>query len=67
LKREEVYFGQQVLHMKSGKSKIKSKKVCLMQDRLTTLSTRFDNAEIDVHEYLQGLSFFVAKNVKNKQ
>jgi hypothetical protein len=44
----------------------KVEKVCLMQDRLKTISIRFDNQEIDVQEYLQGLSFFVAKNVKNK-
>jgi hypothetical protein len=52
--------------MKSGKSKTRLKKVCLMQDRLKTISIRFDNQKIDVQEYLQGLSFFVAKNVKNK-
>jgi hypothetical protein len=38
-----------------------------MQERLETLSSRFDNAEIDVQEYLQGLSYFVAKDVKNKK
>jgi hypothetical protein len=38
-----------------------------MQDRLTTLSTRFDNEEINVQAYLQELSFFVAKNLKNKK
>jgi len=47
-----VYFRQQILHMKNGKNKKKSKKVSLMQDRLNTLSTRFDNQEIDVQEYL---------------
>ncbi|CAF3852425.1 unnamed protein product [Rotaria sp. Silwood1] len=66
LKQEEVYFRQQILHMKSGKNKNRSKKVCAMQDRLNALSSRFDNQEIDVQEYLHGLSFFVAKNVKNK-
>jgi hypothetical protein len=38
-----------------------------MQDRLATLSARFDNAKIDVQEYLQGLSFLIAKHVKNKK
>ena len=61
-----MYFRQQILHIKSGKNKKRSKKVCEMQDRLNALSSRFDNQEIDVQEYLQGLSFFVAKNVKNK-
>ncbi|CAF4225036.1 unnamed protein product, partial [Rotaria sordida] len=53
LKQEEVYFRQQILHMKSGKNKNRSKKVCAMQDRLNALSSRFDNQEIDVEEYLQ--------------
>jgi hypothetical protein len=64
---EEVYFRQQMIHMKSGKSKTKSKKTRFMQDRLATLSSRFDNQEIDIQEYLQGLSFLVAKDVKNKK
>jgi len=50
--------------MKSCKSKAKSKKVCLMQERVKTLSTRFSYAEIDLQEYSQGLSIFVAKDVK---
>ena len=37
-----------------------------MGDRLNALSSPFDNQEIDIQEYLQGLSFFVEKNVKNR-
>ncbi len=53
--------------MKSGRSKNKSNKVCLMQDGLKALSTWFDNEEIDIQEYLQGLFFLVVKDVKNKK
>jgi hypothetical protein len=38
-----------------------------MQDRLTAISTQFHNQEISVQAYLQELSFFVAKSLKNKK
>jgi hypothetical protein len=64
LRKEEVHFQQQVLHAKSGLLKKKSKKNCIAQQQLKVLASRFEDNEIDLNEYLEALSIFVAKNVK---
>jgi hypothetical protein len=67
IKKEEVVFQQQLVHLQSGKQKKQKKKTTAMQNRLENLSSRFENAEIDLKEYLQSLSLLVAKDMKNKK
>ncbi len=44
----------------SGDQKKKTKAIYVLEARLKTFSTRFENHEIDRKQYLQGLSFFAA-------
>jgi hypothetical protein len=60
LKKEEVVFRQLMLKFNGGDQKKKTKVVLALEVRLKTLSTRFENDEIDRKQYLEGLSFFVA-------
>ncbi|CAF0877561.1 unnamed protein product [Rotaria sordida] len=67
IKVEEVVFQQQLIHIQTGAQKKKKKKTTVMEQRLQTLSSRFENAEIDLKEYLQSLSLLVAKDIKSKK
>ena len=67
LKKEEVIFRQQLLHAKSGSSKKTKEKVFFLQEKLNTLANRFEESEMNVQEYLQGLSLLVAKDIKMKK
>ena len=49
-----------MLKFNGGDQKKKTKVVLALEARLKTLSTRFENDEIDRKQYLEGLSFFVA-------
>jgi hypothetical protein len=49
-----------MLNFSGGDQNKKTKTVLALEARLKTLSTRFENHEIDRKQYLQGLSFFVA-------
>jgi hypothetical protein len=55
LKKEEVIFRQQLLHVKSDSSKKKKERVYFLQEKLNTLASRFEESEMNVQEYLQGL------------
>ncbi|CAF4668775.1 unnamed protein product, partial [Rotaria socialis] len=67
LKREEVHFQQKLLHAKSDFFKKQSKRTCIIQERLEVLANHFSNNEIDVNEYLEGLSMIVAKDKTEKK
>jgi hypothetical protein len=67
LKKEEVIFRQQLLHAKSGSARKKKEKVYFLQEKLNTLANRFEESEMNVQEYLQGLSLLVAKDIKMKK
>jgi hypothetical protein len=59
LQKEKVVSRQLMLEFSSGDQK-KSKAILNLEVRLKTLSTRFENHEIDGKQYLEGLSFFGA-------
>ena len=67
LKKEEVRFRHRLLHAKSGLLKKKSKRTCIIQERLDVLYRHFSNNEIDLNEYLEGLSMIVAKDMNKKK
>jgi len=52
--------------MKAGKQKHKTTKTLAMQSALENLAKQFDTKEIDLEEYLEGLSLLVAKNIKGQ-
>jgi hypothetical protein len=57
---------QQLLKLKAGGQKQKSKKTLAMQQHLENLAKRFEGKDIDLEEYLEGLSLLVAKNIKGQ-
>jgi hypothetical protein len=67
IKKEEVVFQQLLAHLQSGAQRKKTKKTNVIQQRIDTLAARFENVEIDLKEYLQGLSLLVAKDIKAKK
>ncbi|CAF1191409.1 unnamed protein product [Didymodactylos carnosus] len=71
LKQEEVYYGHQVIQMRAGATgRPKTKKTNCVQRRIDTLGDRYENDEINLEEYLEGLSFVIAKDktkIKNKK
>ncbi|CAF4234089.1 unnamed protein product [Rotaria sp. Silwood2] len=64
---EEVYFRHQVIQMQAGATgRPKTKRINCVQRRITTFSDHYSNDEINLGEYLEGLSFVVAKNKTKK-
>lgn len=61
LQEEEVRFNQHVQHVQMGKKKVCGKRTCSMQECLETLADRFKKQQIDLSDYIQGLSLLVAK------
>ncbi|CAF3588472.1 unnamed protein product [Rotaria sp. Silwood1] len=62
---EEVYFRHQVIQMRAGATgRPKTKRTNCVQRRIHTLADRYANDEISLEEYLEGLSFVVAKDKK---
>ena len=61
LQEEEVRFNQYVQHVWVGKKKVYGKRTCRMHECLETLATRFKKQQIDLTDYIQGLSLLVAK------
>jgi hypothetical protein len=49
-----------MLNFSIGDQKKKTKEILALEVRPKTISTRFENHEIDRKQYLEGLSFFVA-------
>jgi hypothetical protein len=49
-----------MLKFSSDDQKKKTKAISALEVRLKTLSTQFENNEIDRKQYFEGLSFFVA-------
>ncbi|CAF0873328.1 unnamed protein product [Didymodactylos carnosus] len=67
LKQEEVYFRHQVIQIRAGATgRQKTKKTNCVQRRIDTLGDRHENDEITLEEYLEGLSFVVAKDKTKK-
>ncbi|CAF1022912.1 unnamed protein product, partial [Didymodactylos carnosus] len=67
LKQEEVYFRHQVMQMRAGATgRPKTKKTNCVQRRIDTLRDRYENDEINLEEYLEGLSFVAAKDKTKK-
>ena len=61
LQEEEVRFNQYVQHVRMGKKKVYGKRTCRMHECLKTLADRFKKQQIDLTDYIQGLSLLVAK------
>ena len=61
LQEEEVRFNQHVQHVQMGKKKVHGKRTCRMHECLETLSDRFKKQQIDLTDYILGLSLLVAK------
>jgi hypothetical protein len=67
IKKEEIAFQQQVVHLQSGAQRKKKNKTNVIQQRIETLAARFENIEIDLKEYLLGLSLLMVKDIKVKK
>ena len=67
IKKEEIAFQQQVVHLQSGVQRKKKNKTNVIQQRIETLAARFENIEIDLKEYLLGLSLLMVKDIKVKK
>lgn len=59
LKREEVAVRQQMLKILTGVQKKKNKAVAMLQQRISTLQSQFDENNISLAELLEGLSLLV--------
>jgi hypothetical protein len=64
LQREELSFRQQLGKLNSGMQKKSNKKICITRTQIETLTKRHEEKEIDLMEFLHGLSTLVAKNSK---
>ncbi|CAF1465953.1 unnamed protein product [Rotaria sordida] len=64
LKREELSFRQQLGKINSGLQKKSSNKTCTTRAQIDTLTKRHEQQQIDLLEFLHGLSTLVAKNSK---
>jgi hypothetical protein len=59
LKKEEVTVRQKVLKMMMGAKKHTNKKAALLQQRILSLRSDFDQKKINLGDFLEGLSLLV--------
>ena len=61
--KNEIYFRHQVIQAQAGATgRPKTKRTNCVQHRIETLPGRYKNDEIKLDEYLEGLSFVIAKD-----
>jgi hypothetical protein len=63
---KELSFRHQLAKMSSGVEKKSSTQTCTIRAQTETLTERHEQKQIDLTEFLQGLSSLVSKKRKNK-